>query len=54
MNADIMQVIMLEIFETSEVIRHQNGNNFAVGHLAWAVTALFAVFRQNGRFCQLF
>jgi hypothetical protein len=42
-----MQIKMLEIFETSEVIWHQNGNHFAVGHPAWAVTAFFAVLRQK-------
>jgi hypothetical protein len=47
MNANVMQVKMLEIFETSEVIRHQNGNNFAVEHLAGTVTVFFANSFEN-------
>jgi len=47
---NIMQVIMLEIFECSEVKKQQNGHYFAVGHFAGTITALFSVFGQHLEF----
>jgi hypothetical protein len=41
-----MQVKMLEILEIPEVIEHQNGHYFALGHLCRTITAAFAAFRQ--------
>ena len=42
MYANIMQVVMLEIFERSQVKEEQNGHDFAIRHLAGSISALFA------------
>jgi hypothetical protein len=54
MNADVVQVKVLEIAESSERVEHQDGHNFALGHLARTVAVLFHVFGQTEYFCCFF
>jgi hypothetical protein len=53
-NADVVRVKVLEIAERSEVVEHQGGHNFALGHFARTVTVLLSVFGQTGYFCRFF
>ena len=44
MNANVMQIKMLEIFEGSEVKKQQNCHNFAVRHFASPIALFFTIF----------
>jgi hypothetical protein len=45
MNTDEMQVIMLEIFKVAKVIYQQDCYDFTPGHIAGAITVVYAMFR---------
>jgi hypothetical protein len=53
-NTDVVQVKVLEIAESTEVVEHQDGHNFALGHFARTVTVLLSVFGQTGYFFRFF
>jgi hypothetical protein len=53
-NADVVQVKVLEIAERTEVVEHQDGHNFTFGHFARTATVLLSVFGQTGYFCRFF
>jgi hypothetical protein len=54
MNADVVQVKVLEIAESPEGVEHQDGHNFALGHFARTVAVLLSVIGQTGYFCRFF
>ncbi len=43
MYANVEQVKMFEVLETSEMVKHQDGDDFTVGHFVFAVARFFTL-----------
>lgn len=40
---DIKQIKVFEVFKTAKVVKHQNSDDFAIGHFVFTIAAFFAV-----------